>query len=202
MANIRETLTWAIVIIALISISSVKVKGQAPMQSPVMSPAAAPGPGTGVPDCMTLVYNMTDCLSYVEKGSTTKKPEKPCCPELAGMLDTNPLCLCQLFGNTSALPVELDINKALKLPQVCGLSTPPISMCSLVGIPIGAPMAAMGSPVGAPSSTEGPSSGGMSPMASMAGEPSPGKNGASNGYHFSLVYVVAGLALALSSSSL
>ncbi|KAH9622654.1 hypothetical protein KSS87_022624 [Heliosperma pusillum] len=181
--------------------SFIKVKGQ---QTPIMSPAAAPGPGTtGIPDCMTLVYNMSDCLTYVEKGSTAMKPDKPCCPELAGMLDANPLCLCQLFGNTSAmLPLELDINRALKLPKVCRLTTPPLSMCSLVlGIPIGAPM---GAPVGAPSSSEGPSlssSGrGMSPM---AGGPSSGevKNGAPNANYFNLVYLVAGLAFALSSLS-
>ncbi|XP_021715255.1 non-specific lipid transfer protein GPI-anchored 2-like [Chenopodium quinoa] len=74
---------------------------------------------------------MSDCLTYVEKGSKSAKPDKNCCPELAGMLDTNPIFFCQMLGKSKDFPIDLDLKKALKLPYVCGLQTPDVSLCSV-----------------------------------------------------------------------
>ncbi|KAK9755779.1 hypothetical protein RND81_01G050000 [Saponaria officinalis] len=189
MLKSHKIFLWALIICAAMSVK--QVKGQSPMMSP-----------TGAPDCMTMIYNMSDCLTYVEKGSKVLKPDKACCPELAGMLDSNPICLCQLLGNsntTKSLGIQFDVSKALKLPSICGLQTPPISLCAVAGIPIAAPTSSegpsssvSGTPAGAPTSSLGVSpSGGMSPEAA---ENSPGKNGASN-VHFSLLYLVAVLAV-------
>lgn len=93
--------------------------------------AGGPGPSAGL-DCMTYLLNMSDCLTYVEEGSNLTAPDKACCPELAGLVESQPICLCQLLGtNTSAsLPVQINMQKALKLPSVCGVQTPPVSLCS------------------------------------------------------------------------
>lgn len=176
---------WVVVLFGLISVGSLNVKAQ--------SPAEAPGPATAAgSDCMTLIYNMSDCLTYVEQGSKVAKPDKNCCPELAGMLDTNPLCLCQLLGKNKDFPVELDLKKALKLPSVCGVQTPDVSLCSAVGVPVGA----VGAPTaGGPTSSEGPSSLSSAGMSPEAGETSAGKNGASSA-HFNVAYLIAGFAMA------
>ncbi|KAL2945601.1 Xylogen-like protein 11 [Bienertia sinuspersici] len=140
---------WVIVILGLISVGSLNVRAQS------AAPAPAPGPGASTPDCMTALYNMSDCLTYVEKGSNLTKPDKNCCPEIAGMLDSNPICLCQLLGKSKDFGLELDMKRALKMPTACKLQAPDPSLCSAVGVPIGAP-------AGGPASTGGLSSDGPS----------------------------------------
>ncbi|XP_054799036.1 non-specific lipid transfer protein GPI-anchored 2-like [Prosopis cineraria] len=134
-------------------------------QSPTAM-AAAPGPATGGNDCFTALANMSDCLSYVEEGSKQKKPDKACCPELAGLVDGNPICLCQLLAKPEFAGVKLDLNKALHLPSVCGVSTPPVSTCSAVGVPVSLPPSSS-------STVKPPSS--LSPMG--AGAPGPAGGG-------------------------
>ncbi|XP_034688931.1 xylogen-like protein 11 isoform X2 [Vitis riparia] len=99
------------------------------------------GPAPAADNCLSYVLNMSDCLSYVQEGSNVTVPDKPCCPELAGLLDSHPLCLCTLIGSASTYGIN--VTKALTLPGVCGVPTPPLSLCS--GSPIGSPA---GSPAG------------------------------------------------------
>ncbi|KAE8727653.1 Non-specific lipid transfer protein GPI-anchored 2 [Hibiscus syriacus] len=101
------------------------------------SPAEAP-----TPDCMTNLLNLSDCLSYVTAGSNLTKPDKPCCPELAGLVESSPQCLCYLLdkNKTASYGFNIDMDRALKLPNVCHVSTPPVSLCSVInGDPTGAP---------------------------------------------------------------
>ncbi|KAJ4724573.1 Non-specific lipid-transfer protein-like protein [Melia azedarach] len=158
---------------------SVAVSGQAmtPGPSEALGPAAmgpsealgpaAMGPTSPSDDCLTKVLNMSDCLSYVTVGSNVTVPDKPCCPELAGLVDSNPICLCDLLGKGSSYGLSIDLNRALKLPSICGVSTPPVDLCSVVGVPVGGPTA-----------SEGPTSG-VQPPAGLAASPSTGNNGAS-----------------------
>ncbi|KAF7831549.1 xylogen-like protein 11 [Senna tora] len=142
----------------------------APSLSPAMAPAdagtsaSAPGPAGPGSDCFTALTNMSDCLTYVEEGSKLKKPDKGCCPELAGLVDSNPICLCQLLSKPSFAGVKLDLSKALKLPSVCSVTTPPVSTCAAIGIPVSLPPSA--TPSGQPGSSNlAPSMG--SPEGSM-----------------------------------
>ena len=96
--------------------------------SPAPETATAPSPGSNA--CFTALLNMSDCLTYVQDGSNQTKPDKGCCPELAGLVDSNPICLCQLLGNPDSVGIKIDLNKALKLPSVCRVTTPPVSTCS------------------------------------------------------------------------
>ncbi|KAB2606355.1 non-specific lipid transfer protein GPI-anchored 2-like [Pyrus ussuriensis x Pyrus communis] len=94
-----------------------------------LAPASAPAPATT--DCYTTLLGLSDCLTYVEEGSNLTKPDKPCCPELAGLVKDNPICLCYLLSNTSnSLGIQIDMNRALKLPTVCKVDTPPASTCA------------------------------------------------------------------------
>ncbi|KAK3003024.1 hypothetical protein RJ639_019434 [Escallonia herrerae] len=129
------------------------------------SPSPAPGPAM---DCMTALLNMSDCLSYVQEGSNLTKPDKACCPELAGLVESQPICLCQLLSKSGLgnLGIQIDLNKALKLPSVCKVATPPVETCAAVGVP-----------VGVPTSSEAPASNGGVPPSSLAASPTAGDNG-------------------------
>nr|WBK62785.1 LTP2 [Colobanthus quitensis] len=194
MSNSQKLTIWTLTIFTIISLSLIN---NVTAQSPFPAPVGAPGPATL--DCMTPLYNMTDCLSYVTKGSNSTKPDKPCCPELAGLLDSNPICLCELLGSSSKdLPIELDYNRALMLPKMCKLETPPLSLCAAAGVPVGLPAGApMTSSLGPSSSVAGIPISSAGPV-SGAGEPSPANTGASS-VSFSLLSLVACLAVVLTS---
>ncbi|CAN6350629.1 unnamed protein product [Urochloa humidicola] len=139
------------------------------------SPAAAPGPAGGGIDsaCMTSLLNMSDCLTYVTKGSAAARPDAPCCPELAGMVGSNPVCLCELLsGAADSYGIAVDYARALALPGICRVATPPVSTCTAMGFhvrvgPAAAPVPGSPSPTaGMAPSGEGPQFPGTSPMAS------------------------------------
>ncbi|KAJ4874213.1 Bifunctional inhibitor/plant lipid transfer protein/seed storage helical domain protein [Raphanus sativus] len=85
-----------------------------------MAPSPSSGPSVE-PDCMTNLLNMTDCLSYVQVGNRggAANPDKSCCPELAGLVDNSPQCLCYLLGGDMEVQygIKIDKAKALKLPE-------------------------------------------------------------------------------------
>ncbi|XP_006646424.2 non-specific lipid transfer protein GPI-anchored 2-like [Oryza brachyantha] len=142
------------------------------MAAAQMSPASAPSPAGGItPACMDAVLNMSDCLTYVMNGSTARKPDEPCCPELAGLLDSKPVCLCQLLaGGASSYDISVDYKRALALPGICGLAAPPVSACSLLGVPV--PMA----PSASPSTGLAPSNEPQMPQKSPNASPSKSSN--------------------------
>ncbi|CAI8597728.1 unnamed protein product [Vicia faba] len=107
-------------------------------ESPVPESVGAPSPAAGQ-GCLNALTNMSDCLTFVEDGSKLRKPDKGCCPELAGLVDSNPICLCQLLGNSDSIGIKINVNKALKLPSLCGVTTPPVSTCSAAGVPVSLP---------------------------------------------------------------
>ncbi|ONI01668.1 hypothetical protein PRUPE_6G152000 [Prunus persica] len=151
--------------------------------------APAPAPGPASPDCQTAVLGLADCLSYVMPGSNLTKPDKPCCPELAELVKDNPICLCSLLANSNSsnsVGLEIDVNRALKLPTVCKVSTPPPSTCELLGIPVGAPTASE-APANSPGS-------GLTPQGpSAATSPKSGASKTAN----SVMAFLAGLVIAV-----
>lgn len=135
------TTTFLLLLLLLISLFSTiltpfaEAQTMPPMattaESPSMSMSPAAGPATsGGMDCMTVLLNMSSCLTYVEQSSNLTKPDKECCPALAGLLDSNPICLCQLLGDPDKIGVQIDVNRALKLPNICKLDAPPVSTCA------------------------------------------------------------------------
>ncbi|KAB2021275.1 hypothetical protein ERO13_D07G119500v2 [Gossypium hirsutum] len=94
------------------------------------------GPSAEAPtaDCFTNLLNLSDCLTFVEAGSNLTKPVKACCPELAGLVESSPQCLCNLLGKnaTAVVGMDIDMKRALNLPTVCNVSTPPVTLCSVI----------------------------------------------------------------------
>ncbi|XP_010931469.1 non-specific lipid transfer protein GPI-anchored 2 [Elaeis guineensis] len=136
----------------------------------VRSQSLAPAPAPAGMDCVMAVSNATDCLTYVQAGSKAKVPDKNCCPEIASLVDNYPMCLCELLGGAaSSYGISIDTARALKLPSVCHVTTPPVSTCSALGIPISSPSMA-------PGSSESPSSGGPELPAGSAPSSPPTSN--------------------------
>ena len=119
----------------LVAVAALALASSAPPSgAQQLPPAAGPsgsGGGTIDPACMTSLLNMSDCLSYVTNGSTVRHPDKACCPELAGLLESHPICLCQLLaGGADSYGVSVDYKRALALPGICRLTAPPVSACA------------------------------------------------------------------------
>uniref|UniRef100_A0A1D1XE32 Xylogen-like protein 11 n=1 Tax=Anthurium amnicola TaxID=1678845 RepID=A0A1D1XE32_9ARAE len=124
-------------------------QGQGPSlaPSPSAETALAPGPAASK-DCMTtLLDSMSSCLAYVEAGSNLSRPEKGCCCGLVDVVNSQPLCLCPVLAGDDLFGIQIDRTKALMLPTVCRVQTPPVSVCSEMGTPVSSPA---GSPVGPP----------------------------------------------------
>ncbi|KAK1697254.1 hypothetical protein QYE76_013951 [Lolium multiflorum] len=138
---------------------------------PSAATAAAPAPAAAMDAaCLNSLLNMSDCLPYVQAGSATARPDAACCPELAGMVGSNPLCLCELLsGAADSYGIAVDYTRALALPGVCRVETPPVSTCAAFGYnvrglaPSPAPMS--GSPAPGPSG-DSPQFPGVSPFPS------------------------------------
>ncbi|OWM69076.1 hypothetical protein CDL15_Pgr025263 [Punica granatum] len=91
------------------------------------APAGAPSAGAG---CLTALVNVSDCLTYVEEGSNLTAPARACCPELAGLVESNLTCLCELLGRADSLMVHINVSRMMDLPSACDISTPPSTLCS------------------------------------------------------------------------
>jgi len=65
-------------------------------------------------------------------GSNEIKPEAACCPELAGMVQSSPECVCNLYGGGASprFGVKLDKQRAEQLSTICGVKAPSPSLCS------------------------------------------------------------------------
>ncbi|KAL5202225.1 hypothetical protein ABZP36_013177 [Zizania latifolia] len=167
-------------------------------QSSPASPAPAPGPAAGGLDaaCLNALLNMSDCLTYVQNGSTARRPDKPCCPELAGLVDSNPVCLCELLsGAGDSYGIAIDYSRALALPGICRVSTPPVSTCAALGYNVHLGPAAAPSPSG-----EGPQFPGSSPFASPpASTPTPSTNHAARRFAAAATATAAGGLIAVAA---
>ncbi|KAG5602701.1 hypothetical protein H5410_034071 [Solanum commersonii] len=145
--KITTTIVTTVLILSLFSSLIPSTKAQ---DSPPAPAAPAPSPGI---DCFRVLVNMSDCFTFVERGSNSTTPGKGCCPEIAGLLDSNPICLCQMLGRAHSgakIGFNIDVDKALKLPSACSLEFPPASTCSDLGIPVGAPLPSEESPAPSP----------------------------------------------------
>ncbi|XP_058107615.1 non-specific lipid transfer protein GPI-anchored 2-like [Magnolia sinica] len=143
MANIQSIISMMIIATVGSFMMCGIVRGQGPEAA--AGPELAPAPA--VEDCITPLLNLSDCLTYVESGSNVTKPSKGCCPGLEGLIGSSPKCLCQLLADpniTSSFGVQVDPSKALKLPTICKIDTP-VSLCALLGVPVGAPTTGGGS---------------------------------------------------------
>ncbi|XP_021892773.1 non-specific lipid-transfer protein-like protein At5g64080 [Carica papaya] len=154
------------------------------------SHTAAPSPSV---DCTSLIFNLVDCLSFVQNGSTVSKPQGSCCSGLKTILKTDAECLCEGFKNSASFGVALNMTKALTLPAACKLSAPSVSNCGVTNAPAAAPGGAPLSPAASPSAG----------AAELAPAPAPGVSGSSRlSSLLAPVSLVAGLVAAVAAACL
>ncbi|KAK9111089.1 hypothetical protein Scep_018608 [Stephania cephalantha] len=132
-------MAWSALLITFIMLTALLVSGEGPA-------AAAPSPS---PECTTIVYDMIDCLSYIDAGSDKARPTAECCTGVKSVLRTDPDCLCAALNGAVELGIQLDVSRALGLPSACGQTTPPgLNNCGL-SVP-DAPSPSPASPVPVP----------------------------------------------------
>ncbi|KAL8225294.1 hypothetical protein R6Q57_017851 [Mikania cordata] len=141
------------------ALSPIGAPAMSPKGVPVTSPKGVPVMSPGAPspavDCVAAFSNVTACFTFVQVGSNLTVPDKGCCPEFAGLLESTPICLCQLIGQAGNFGI--DLKKALMLPDACKLEVPSLDSCPA-----------------SPSSAPTPVSAGEAPGSTAAG---PGTNG-------------------------
>nr|AZZ09238.1 lipid transfer protein 3 [Tanacetum parthenium] len=172
MVNSNTTIMVLAMLVGLILTGLPALEAQSPMGAPMMSPGTqTTKPPTAAPDCLTALANVSDCLTFVQVGSNLTKPDKACCPEFAGLLESNPICLCSLIGQSDQYGV--DLSRALMLPDACKVEIPSLDSCPAA--PVSAP--SISSPIEAPGSTAA----GPMPDGGAALSPAASGNGGSNG---------------------
>jgi len=81
--------------------------------------------------CTNVFISLAPCLDYVTGNTST--PSSSCCSQLAYVVSSQPLCLCEVVnGAASSIAASFNINqtRALALPTSCNLQTPPLSTCT------------------------------------------------------------------------
>ncbi|KAJ0699734.1 putative bifunctional inhibitor/plant lipid transfer protein/seed storage helical [Helianthus annuus] len=195
MVKSNTTIMIVGILVALIFTALPCLEAQSPMGAPVMSPGSpnvmapssptvmSPSSPTAMapgPDCLTALANVSDCLGFVQVGSNLTVPDKNCCPEFAGLLESNPICLCTMIDQAEAY--SIDLSRALMLPDVCKVSVPSLDSCPAT--PASAPAPGTASEIAPPTASElapGATTAGPGPAGGEALSPteSSGSNGTS-----------------------
>ncbi|KAK4441655.1 hypothetical protein Salat_0500400 [Sesamum alatum] len=139
---------------------------------------------TAQSSCSSTIMSLSSCLNYVTGNIST--PSASCCSSLAGVVQSQPRCLCPLLtGGGSSLGIAINQTLALALPAVCNVQTPPVSQCNAVAngpaavpapSPLSSPTDASTEPADTPATTTVPESTGSKTVPSTNGGTSDGSS--------------------------
>ncbi|KAL5198069.1 hypothetical protein ABZP36_001581 [Zizania latifolia] len=88
--------------------------------------------------CSSGMMTLSLCLDYISGKSLL--PEFTCCTTLAGVIQSDPQCLCMVLdGRAVSLGISINHTRALELPGVCKVHAPAISQCTSVPSPPATP---------------------------------------------------------------
>ncbi|XP_048555473.1 non-specific lipid transfer protein GPI-anchored 5-like [Triticum urartu] len=95
----------------------------------IASKAAAQNNG-----CSSVMMTLSPCLDFI--GSKALEPGFSCCTTLAGIVQTDPRCLCMVLdGSAASFGIVINHTRALELPSICKVQAPPISQCTAIPVP-------------------------------------------------------------------
>ncbi|KAF7008428.1 hypothetical protein CFC21_023183 [Triticum aestivum] len=95
----------------------------------IVSKAAAQNNG-----CSSVMMTLSPCLDFI--GSKALEPGFSCCTTLAGIVQTDPRCLCMVLdGSAASFGIAINHTRALELPGICKLQALPISQCTTIPVP-------------------------------------------------------------------
>ncbi|MQL77578.1 hypothetical protein Taro_009971 [Colocasia esculenta] len=86
-------------------------------------------PPKGSVDCSTVIYDMTDCLTYVTSGSNKSKPEESYCEGIKAVVRLSPSCVCEALQEATNMKIDINMTRAVTLPTVCNVAAPSIDSC-------------------------------------------------------------------------
>lgn len=79
--------------------------------------------------CSSVMMTLSPCLDFI--GSKALEPGFSCCTTLAGVVQTDPRCLCMVLdGSAASFGIAINHTRALELPGICKVQAPPISQCT------------------------------------------------------------------------
>uniref|UniRef100_A0A453BKV7 Bifunctional inhibitor/plant lipid transfer protein/seed storage helical domain-containing protein n=1 Tax=Aegilops tauschii subsp. strangulata TaxID=200361 RepID=A0A453BKV7_AEGTS len=79
--------------------------------------------------CSSVMMTLSPCLDFI--GSKALEPGFSCCTTLAGIVQTDPRCLCMVLdGSAASFGIAINHTRALELPGICKVQAPPISQCT------------------------------------------------------------------------
>lgn len=85
-----------------------------------VSRAAAQGNG-----CSSVMMTLAPCMDFIS--SKASEPGISCCSVLAGVVQTDPRCLCMVLdGTATSFGIAINQTRALELPGVCKVKAPPL----------------------------------------------------------------------------
>ncbi|PNT76937.1 hypothetical protein BRADI_1g55900v3 [Brachypodium distachyon] len=84
--------------------------------------------------CSSVMMTLSPCLDFI--GSKSPEPGFSCCTTLAGVVQTDPRCLCMVLdGTATSFGIAINHTRALELPGNCKVQAPPTSQCTAVPAP-------------------------------------------------------------------
>ncbi|XP_062188931.1 non-specific lipid transfer protein GPI-anchored 5-like [Phragmites australis] len=88
--------------------------------------------------CSSVMMTLSPCLDFISSKSLV--PGISCCSVLAGVVQSDPRCLCMVLdGSATSFGISINQTRALELPGVCKVQAPPISQCTGVPAPTPTP---------------------------------------------------------------
>ncbi|KAF0911854.1 hypothetical protein E2562_012337 [Oryza meyeriana var. granulata] len=115
----------AVACLLIVALAAVAAVDGATPTSPAPAPAPAPV------DCTSEALKLADCLDYVTPGNAApSRPSKTCCGEVKIAVKDRVAvgCLCAAFSS-KALPIPINVTRALHLPAACGADASAFSNC-------------------------------------------------------------------------
>ncbi|WOL19634.1 non-specific lipid-transfer protein-like protein [Canna indica] len=142
------------------------------MQSGLAAAQAAGG-------CTSVIMTLAPCMNYL--GGQSPTPSSECCAQLAGVVKSQPGCLCLVVnGGMASFGVNVNKDRALAMPDACKVQTPPISQCSGEDASANSTSPGEAASAGAPSTVPASSLTPPDPASSAAVTPASSGSGASN----------------------
>lgn len=95
---------------------------------PAAIAADSPAPTAG-PTCDDAINSLVACYSFVTGGEPL--PSEECCAGFATVRTAQPVCLCQLVGNSGGGgDTGINVTLALELPNVCNVTAVDATTCA------------------------------------------------------------------------
>lgn len=150
---------------------------------PAAIAADSPAPTAG-PTCDDAINSLVACYSFVTGGEPL--PSEECCAGFATVRTAQPVCLCQLVGNSGGGgDTGINVTLALELPNVCNVTAVDATTCAGATSPALPPVVpgpsqnsepGAGTPASPPSGPSAPQSPGREAPASNSSTSVPGNS--------------------------